>query len=158
MWRRTRRFLALPSPGRALLLEAMLRLAWARLELMVFPFRRIAARLGGAQATTSSTTPSPPGAAASPASPRHAAIVREVAWAVTCAARHLPFEAACLPQALAATSMLARRGVPSVLHFGLARATTPDAALTAHAWVDADGLEVTGYPVASQFTEVARFS
>jgi hypothetical protein len=152
---RWRRFARLSGSKRALLLEAALRLTWARIELLVFPFRRIAARLGGVRPASGADTDT---VSASRASAAHIAIVRDVAWAVPCAARHVPFDAACLPQALAARHMLARRGVPSVLHFGLARAATADASLLAHAWVDADGIEVTGYPVASQFKEVARFS
>jgi hypothetical protein len=152
---RWRQLARLSGSQRALLFEAALRLTWARIELLVFPFRRIAARLGGVQPATG---PDVDVVAAGRASTSHAAIVRDVAWAVPCAARHVPFEAACLPQALAAKHMLARRGVPSVLHFGLARAATADASILAHAWVDADGIEVTGYPVASQFKEVARFS
>jgi hypothetical protein len=85
-----------------------------------------------------------------------AAIVREVGWAVQCAARRVPFEAACLPQALAAKRMLARRSIPAVLHFGVRRGDDRRA-LEAHAWVDTDGIAVTGYPVASGFSEVARF-
>jgi hypothetical protein len=61
----------------------------------------------------------------------------------------------CLPQAMAARVMLKRRGVSSVMHFGAARGE--DKPLDAHAWLDAAGVEVTGYPVADQFAEIACF-
>ena len=74
---------------------------------------------------------------------------------MTRSARYLPFKAVCLPQAMAARVMLKRRGVASVMHFGAARGQ--DKPLDAHAWLDAAGVEVTGYPVAINFTEIARF-
>ena len=51
--------------------------------------------------------------------------------------------------------MLKRRGVSSVLHFGAAR--EQDKPLDAHAWLDAAGVDVTGYPVANKFAEIACF-
>ena len=74
---------------------------------------------------------------------------------MTRSARYVPFKAVCLPQAMAARVMLKRRGVPSVMHFGAARGD--DKPLDAHAWLDAAGVEVTGYPVADKFAEIACF-
>jgi hypothetical protein len=74
---------------------------------------------------------------------------------VTRSARYVPFKAVCLPQAMAARVMLKRRGVASVLHFGAARGQAKP--FDAHAWLDADGVEVTGYPAAKDFTEIACF-
>ena len=74
---------------------------------------------------------------------------------MTRSARYVPFKAVCLPQAMAARVMLKRRGVSSVLHFGAARGQ--DKPLDAHAWLDAAGVDVTGYPVAQNFAEIACF-
>ncbi len=74
---------------------------------------------------------------------------------MTRSARYLPFKAVCLPQAMAAQAMLRRRGVTSVMHFGAARGE--EKPLDAHAWLDAAGVEVTGYPVAERFAEIACF-
>ena len=60
-----------------------------------------------------------------------------------------------LPQAMAARVMLKRRGVASVMHFGAAKGT--DKPLDTHAWLDAAGVDVTGYPVAENFSEIACF-
>lgn len=79
---------------------------------------------------------------------------------MTWAARHVPFNAVCLPQAMAARIMLKRRGVDSVLHFGARIGQNkigPDKPIDAHAWLDAAGVEVTGYPVANTFAEIACF-
>jgi hypothetical protein len=85
----------------------------------------------------------------------HARLAEEVGWAVTRAALYLPFKAVCLPQAMAARVMLTRRGIASVLHFGAAK--SEGRPLDAHAWLDAAGVEVTGYPVGRGFAEIACF-
>ena len=45
--------------------------------------------------------------------------------------------------------------IGNVLHLGVRDPT--GMALEAHAWLDAGGLNVTGYPVDPALTEVARF-
>ena len=58
------------------------------------------------------------------------------------ARRKAPFEAVCLPQALAARWMLKRRGVPTELYFGAKR--DDQSKLNLHAWLIAGGEYVTG--------------
>ena len=134
---------------RLLLAEAIWALATARFQLATQPFPRIAQRLGGfvTPAKARETT------AAWAAAPDDQATASKIGWAVTRAARHVPFGAVCLPQAMAAKTMLARRGIASVMHFGTMR--DEKLSLSAHAWLDAAGVEVTGYPVEANFTEVA---
>jgi len=133
------------------LAEAAAYLFIARLALVFIPFPRLARRLGTfvtpavARATQTATD----------SALDQSRIAEEIAWAVTRAARYVPFKAVCLPQAMAAQVMLKRRGVKSVMHFGAARGT--DKPLDAHAWLDAAGVEVTGYPVAENFAEIACF-
>ena len=74
---------------------------------------------------------------------------------MTRGAVYVPFKAVCLPQAMAARIMLKRRGVASAMHFGAAKGTNKP--LEAHAWLDAAGVKVTGYPEALQFAEIACF-
>lgn len=151
----TRRLLVrlrqIDNTRRLLLVEASVCLLLARLALVLIPFPRLARRLGAFM---------PPEKARAvqadwPRSPEFAATAEDVGWAVTRAARYVPFKAVCLPQAIAARIMLKRRGVASVMHFGAARGA--DKPLDAHAWLDAAGVEVTGYPVATQFAEIACF-
>jgi hypothetical protein len=133
---------------RLLLAEAIWALAAARIRLATQPFPRIARALGGF------TTPAQVRAQESRVlSAEDQATAAKVGWAVTRAARHVPFGAVCLPQAMAAKAMLARRGIASVMHFGTMRGET--LSLAAHAWLDAAGVEVTGYPVEPRFTEIA---
>jgi hypothetical protein len=133
------------------LVEAAGCLLVARLAVAVLPFRRLARRLGvlvppeDARAFTRRSA----------ATLVHARIAEDVRWAITCAARHMPFAAVCLPQAIAGKIMLDRRGVSSVMHFGAGTGTHKP--LDAHVWLSAAGVEVTGYPIAPDFTEVGCF-
>jgi len=145
-----RRFAQVGNRRRALLAEAVLCLLAARLALIFIPFPRLARRLGDF------VPPSDPRALrAKVPVDAEAPLAQEIGWAVTRAARYVPFKAVCLPQALAARAMLKRRGVKSVMHFGAAKGQ--EKPLDAHAWLDAAGVEVTGYPVAKQFAEIACF-
>jgi len=65
-----------------------------------------------------------------------------VGRAVLTASRHVPWQAACLPQALAAKLMLALRGQGSALHLGAK--IDESGALAAHAWLTCEGKIVTG--------------
>ena len=121
------------------------------MALIFVPFPRLAQHLG------TFVPPSDPRVAqAANAVPQdQTQLAEEIGWAVTRAARYVPFKAVCLPQAMAARVMLKRRGVKSVMHFGAAKGT--EKPLDAHAWLDAAGVEVTGYPVAKNFAEIACF-
>ncbi|HEX5184353.1 MAG TPA: lasso peptide biosynthesis B2 protein [Allosphingosinicella sp.] len=78
----------------------------------------------------------------------------EVSWAVTRVALHLPVGALCLAQALAARAMLRRRRISSIVHIGVTR--TPTGSFAAHAWLEAVGIELTGYPVDNRFRQAGR--
>jgi len=145
------RFGQIDNRRRALVIEAVACLLLARLALVFIPFPRLARRLG------TFVPPTDPRAAHAKTvtTPDQAIVAADIGWAVTRAARHVPFKAVCLPQAMAARVMLKRRGVSSVMHFGAAKGRTRP--LDAHAWLDAAGVEVTGYPIAESFAEVACF-
>ena len=146
---RVRRLAQVGSHEHRLLLEATVQLIVARVQLATVPFPRLARAMG------SFVTPQRAAeiAARTTSSAGDRAISRDIGWAVTRAARHLPFSAVCLPQALAARRMLRKRHIASVIHFGTARGEAMS--LEAHAWLDAAGVEVTGYPVGEQFHEIA---
>jgi len=153
-WRRRRTLKSAREVGwrrRGLIVEAAFWLLAMRLALLLVPFRRLAGALGAF------VPPADPRVAqvAAPTTPEQAQIARDVSWAVRRGAAHAPFKAVCLPQAMAARIMLTRRGVASALHFGAGRGS--DKPLDAHAWLDAAGVKVTGYPVGPQFAEIACF-
>jgi hypothetical protein len=145
-----RRIYRITNRHRLLLAQAIVWLALARIALLAVPFEKLAARFGKVM---------PPGTGEGvqqrPLSAAQAVLAQDIGWAVTRAARYVPFRAVCLPQAIAAQAMLSRRGVPSVMHFGVVK--KPGEALAAHAWLSAAEVEVTGYPVGPGYIEMARF-
>jgi|SRR6185369_15876705 len=143
------RFRDISGRRRLLLAEAVLWLWLARLALIFISFPTIARRLG------TFVPPSDERAQLARTRTTQAELAEEIGWAVTRSARYLPFKAVCLPQAMAARVMLKRRGITSVMHFGAARGK--EKPLDAHAWLDAAGVEVTGYPVAKDFAEIGCF-
>ena len=151
--RKLSRFLELVPFQRRLLFEAAWRLALARLTTATAPFRQLAADLGEPERPERRTISwDETGYSASAVQVAHA-----VAWAVQCAARQVPFKAVCLQQAVAAKHMLRQRGVQGVVHFGVAKDGDGRDALEIHAWLDAAGVNVTGYPLAGRYVELACF-
>lgn len=135
--RKLGRFLHMSHGRRLLLLEAALLLGGARLVLLTVPFGRVARWL---QRGPDSGHPD-------------AATVRAVRDAVTVAARTVPWNAVCLPQAMAAKAMLARRGHGSALHLG----AKAEGGLAAHAWLVAGGEIVVGEAGIAGMAPLARF-
>jgi hypothetical protein len=136
---------------RGLLVEASAMLLAARVRLFVFPFRTIARRLG----TFVPPADTRVAERRAPAPAEQALVAKQVGWAVVSAARHVPFKAVCLPQAMAAHAMLKRRGIASAVHFGAQKSS--EKPIDAHAWLDAAGVEVTGYPLSEGMTEIGAF-
>src|SRR5277367_3698601 len=109
---RVAKFLRLAPGDQWLLLEASLLLLASRAVLRLMPFRWIARVVSRPPAAR----PLDEGAAQ--------ALVKRVRWAVLAGARHGIGRAVCFPQAIAAQVMLARRGVASTLHYGVATSST----------------------------------
>jgi hypothetical protein len=129
----------LDGAERRLVIEAAAMLALARLVVRLLPFRVIAAGLRRW----------PESGAADPA------LARRVRAAVTIAARNVPWNAVCLPQAIAAKAMLALRGSGSALHLGAA--FDGDGRIVAHAWLTAGGEVVIGAGGVAGVSALARF-
>ena len=120
-------FLRLPPAARWLALEAALLLALARTLVLYVPLRHWRGRLdtsGGADRTLA------------------VANARAVGRVVRGVARRLPFDARCLPRAMAAQWMLRRRRIASQLRFGVRRRT--DGTIDLHAWLLVNGECVVG--------------
>lgn len=132
-------------PKRGLVAEACLTLALAETRLKLFPLKRQGMR---DLAPAAGSPPVEPVAGGH--GERQAAL--DVGWAVTRIAAYFPGSAMCLAQGLAARTMLRRRGIASILHVGVARSEA--APFEAHAWLEAAGVEVTGYPVPPHFREI----
>ena len=120
LWRKT------PFATRVALVEATVALALARVGVRHL-FKHIARW---------ALKPGSPGTAVPPA---------HVQWLVKhslrVAGKNIPWTSICLPNAIAAKLMLARRGYESTIHLGVG---FKEASLTAHAWLDAGGKVLTG--------------
>jgi Transglutaminase-like superfamily len=77
-----------------------------------------------------------------------------VSWAVETAGASRWMNARCLSRALAAQSMLRRRGITSRLCLGVVRR---DNALIAHAWVEVGREVILGGAEARRFRKIAEF-
>jgi hypothetical protein len=124
---------------RALVLEAALLLGLARLIVLMVPFRHIAPWLARAPETGRFDE----------------ALAERVREAVKTAARNAPWNAVCLPQAMAAKAMLARRGYGSSFHLGAKY--DGQSKLIAHAWLEAGGAVVIGAEGVPGMAPLARF-
>jgi hypothetical protein len=112
----------LPPPNVGLLLEAAVRLAYARVRL---PFARFAAV--------------PPGQVLPPPGAAELARARSVSRAMAAVACRSPARFTCLHRSLALWWMLRARGIACELRIGVRNGSEP---LAAHAWV-----QVTGEPL-----------
>jgi hypothetical protein len=121
------------------LIEAVPTLAAASAALRLMPFRR-AIRFGLVRL-------------GAPSRPKD---VDSCIWAVTVAARRLPWRSVCIHQGLAAQRMLRRRGIDARLHYGV-RHESSSGKLEAHVWVTAGGLSIIGGEEADGFAEVASY-
>ena len=126
-----RRFRALNAADRGLIVEAATWLFLVRIGISAVSFLTLRRALANLSNRFVHRVP-----------PSHASAQR-VGWAVTAAARHLPFRTTCLIESLAAHAMLHRRGIVSELRLGVRRPDGP-ASLAAHAWVEHDGAVVLG--------------
>jgi len=129
--------------------EALVLLAAFRVALAMMPVRTIIDRLTrrrADQATIPDATDTS----------QARLTTRRVQWAVSAAARHSPVEFVCFPQALAAYTMLRRRGVPSTLVYGVARSDSGE--LMAHAWLTVGEVVVLGGESAIGFTAIERWT
>jgi hypothetical protein len=118
-------FFRLPTADRSLLVRSVVLVGAARVALWVLPFnvaRRMLSRPARRSAAPFATT-------------------ERIGWAISVAKRFVP-SGNCLPQALAAESLLRRSGHPVELRIGVAK--TDQGRLEAHAWVESGGRLVVG--------------
>ena len=137
---------------RTLMIEAMALLALARMWLVATPFPKVAQRLGTAHSPNDREPASMAGLSAA-----DEATARSVGVAIDRASKNVPFRAVCIQQAVAAKMMLRRRGIPCVLHFGVAKNAATGEQMRAHAWLDVTHVPVTGYPISADLLEIAYF-
>ncbi len=138
--RKLRTFWRMPGEERRFVGEAIVLLGMARLLVLGVPFRRIVPWLERVPETDF---------------PCDQALILRVRRAVMIAARNVPWNAVCLPQAMAAKAMLGRRGCGSSFHLGAGFAK--EGKLIAHAWLVAGGTVVVGAAGIAGVQPLARF-
>ncbi len=138
--RKLRRFGKLSPADRWLFLRAICALAMARMQLATLPFERLSARLsdGDVQGVAHPDPEFP----------------QRVAFAVRSAAANVPWDATCLPQAIAARALLQRHGYRPTIHLGVER--LGDDALAGHAWLTCGDAIVLGGENLGRYTETHR--
>jgi hypothetical protein len=139
--KRLRSFLRLPINDQRLLVKAALLLEAIKLVMRLVPFqvlRRLVDR-----------------AARAPMGMKRvdSASAERVAWAVQAASRHMVGEKTCLTQALAAQTLLTRRGYPALLRIGVVK--NEGRVFQAHAWVECEGKVVIGGHELERYTPLA---
>ncbi|MDE2595696.1 MAG: lasso peptide biosynthesis B2 protein [Sphingomonadales bacterium] len=143
---KVRTLAAMPAHRRRLAGEAAALMLAVRLALAALPFARIARWMGPFTA---------PGRAPAPTAAADPVEIAALSLAIATVAPNLPFRSDCLVQALAAHAMCRRRGLASTVHLGAAQAGVT--AGETHAWTDAGGMPLTGYPLPSGMVEVSCF-
>ena len=125
-------FLALDRRDRVATFEALFALAVAQVLVRIVPPRKWRNRFGASGPTSGAET----------LTRDQLEPVRRVRFAIARAARNLPTDPNCLPQALAARRMLERRGIESSLFIGAERDEQGKAHF--HAWLKVGSEWVTG--------------
>lgn len=136
------RLARLSLANKRLVAEALVAVATASIAIRLASFRSVVEKAG----------------AVGPASGDREQDRREAfrcSWAVERVAGLVPWRTVCFQKGLALHRMLRRRGVPSILHYGVGK--QPEKGLAAHVWVSVDGWIVMGGDVAHEFRELASF-
>jgi hypothetical protein len=149
--RKVRSFAGLPLFTKLWLIPTWVELGLSRALILVVPFRTLAPRLGNAQGTAANVPL---------LTPAQEARARAIGRTIRLAARYTPWTSNCFPQAVVARTMLGMHGIPYAIHFGLKpeRRDAVPAAMTAHAWVVAGRVPVTGGQSFHRYTVVGVFA
>lgn len=132
---------------RFLLIEAFLLLGFARLLILILPFKWLARTIGNHMNESGPDT-----------NDNDFRLARLIGQAVRSAANNTPWQSVCLPQAVVGQWMLRRRNIPGTVYLGVAiNKTIPDK-LSAHAWLRCGSSILTGADGHRQFTVVSTFS
>ena len=123
--------------GGSLLAEAALTLTVASAAIALLPFPRLCRLLAMRM----------PRLSPSLGDERHA--IDRARWAVEAAARRLPWRIVCFQKGLAYHLMMRRRGIATLLHYGVA--IDGQKGLQAHVWISHRGQDVMGGEAAAGF-------
>jgi hypothetical protein len=138
-----RRLTEIGGENRLLLAEAAGALLLASVAIRILPFRKVvefaASEPTQRQAETVATLRE----------------IKRLRWAVEACAKRLPWRIVCFQKGLALHKLLLRRGIPTLLHYGVAQ--DAERGLTAHVWVTHEGEAIIGGEEAVRYTCLATF-
>ncbi len=143
--------------------EAWLCLAVARFLLIFIPFKRILPLLGKTVADTMAADETVmdkrPAAilADEKTAKKPAVLFPEISLAISRACRYAFWRTQCFEQALAAKMMLKISNHSGIIYFGVYKSPGTDR-LHAHAWVESNGILITGGKNLDKYTVISRFS
>jgi hypothetical protein len=123
--------------------EAWIFLAFARLSLIILPFKKIAPMLGKTKFEAGEISEGPQEKQ------------KRIGIAILRGCHYSPWRTKCFEQAIAGKIMLKRRGIKSTVFFGVVKGSTNE--IHAHSWVKSNGVIVTGGPRVDQYTIVSWF-
>lgn len=136
------KFWRLDGADKRLVLQAMLALAVARIQLTRYSFEQLAARLEAVPDLRAGTA--------------DARLLQRISYAIGAAAGYVPWRSDCFPQCIAARALLGKRGLASTIHLGVER--VGESGLEGHAWLTCADTVVAGGGVdLDRFTELHRF-
>lgn len=138
------RYLKSPISEQLLILETFVSISIARLLIIIFPFQKLAKRLGQHKAE----------------SPQELVLIQqskslEIGKMIRKVSAYTPFRSLCFEQALACKMMLNRRKISSTIYFGLAKEKSTQ--LKAHAWLRSGQHILTGNKGKENFKIVSYF-
>ena len=136
-----RRYRRLPRRDQILLVESALALLAASVAIRVVPFRVLVRTIASGSGRLIDE--------------RAQQEIGRVRWAVEAAARRLPWKIVCFQKGLAVQRLLARRGIESDLHYGVAHGEHGE--LKAHVWVTHRDRYVIGGEEAGRFARLATY-
>jgi hypothetical protein len=125
-----------------LFFEAYFYLSFAKILVLFFPFKKIAALIGRSQVESSMQV-------------IENKILNDIEISISRAVKYALFTSKCYDQALATTFMLKRRKISSTLYFGLHK---EEQQLMAHAWVRSGNKIISGKLGYERFTPLAWFA
>jgi len=140
-------FVAMLGPEKAALIAAWLLLGLSAMALRLVAFRRLAPILG---------TPIGPVACVPLIDGKQEERARLVKRAVRRAARIAPLRSDCLPQVLAGSLLCRLLAIPTTAYLGVRLGSNPN--ISAHAWLCAGPVPVTGGSSFEEFTVVIGFA
>lgn len=139
-----KKFQQLTHAEQKLLLQASFYLTICSLAVKLVPFRILSVWMGEHMVSPTDVLDK-----------KQETLVKLISRSIRCASNHLPWDVVCLPQAFAAKMILSRSGIKSTLFLGVQKKGKEE--LSAHAWLRAGKLIVTGATHRQQFTVVSCF-